>query len=350
MSFKKYFLLTDVDEQNSMNNSFEMESTTLSSNQSMDTTTDSSSHADDSHESSEESSDFEAIVDEDVAIYFNQEEQPEIQELREWAVKNKIYLTHVDQLLLILRRRLIPDLPKCSKTFLGTNRAEYNIIPMKDKAGPMGQFVYLGLKKGLLNCVNTQLHPNNHIELQFNCDGVPLVKSGNQTFWPILCKVHSIPDVYEPFALAIYFGESKPEDVNLYTEQFIEEVNEVIETGLDIEEDHFEVSIKCFVCDTPARAFLKCTVGHKSKYACERCTVDGGSLEGRTIYESVDAAERTNASFRNQTQPLHHKGVSPLLRIMPSLNMIFIFVLDSMHLLYQGIIKKLLDYWFEKCK
>lgn len=112
--------------------------------------------------------------------------------------------------------------------------------------------------------------------------------------------------------------------------------------------DHFEVSIKCFVCDTPARAFLKCTVGHKSKYACERCTVDGGSLEGRTIYESVDAAERTNASFRNQTQPLHHKGVSPLLRIMPSLNMIFIFVLDSMHLLYQGIIKKLLDYWFEK--
>lgn len=63
------------------------------------------------------------------------------------------------------------------------------------------------------------------IELQISVDGVPLVKSGNQEFWPILCKVDSNPDVYKPFAVAIYFGESKPNDVDLYLERFIEEVN-----------------------------------------------------------------------------------------------------------------------------
>ncbi|XP_051174833.1 uncharacterized protein LOC127290371 [Leptopilina boulardi] len=148
--------------------------------------------------------------------------------------------------------------------------------------------------------------------------------------------------------VAIYFGESKPEDEDLYMERLIEELNEVIETGIDTDGEHFVVSLKCFICDTPALSFLKCTVGHKAKFACERCKVEGEILERRTVYPSVDAAERTDASFRNQTQLRHHNGISPLLRILPLINIISIFVLDSMHLLYQGIMKKLLDYWFEQ--
>lgn len=85
----------------------------------------------------------------------NQDEQPEIQKLREWSIKNKICQTYLDGLLHILRERLIHNLPKCAKTFLNTERAKYNIIPMMDKAGSMGEFVYLGLNPGLENCINT---------------------------------------------------------------------------------------------------------------------------------------------------------------------------------------------------
>ena len=97
----------------------------------------------------------------------------------------------------------------------------------------------------------------------------------------------------------------------------------------------------------PARAFLKSTVGHVGKNACERCTVQGVRLDGRTVFPSADAEERTDQSFRARDQADHHHGFTALLRIVPSLNIIVVSVLDSMHLLYQGIMKKLLEYWID---
>lgn len=68
------------------------------------------------------------------------------------------------------------------------------------------------------------------------------------------------------------------------------------------------------------------------------------------MFSSIDADERTDASFRAQSQADHHNGVTPLLRIIPFINISSIFVLDSMHLLFQGIMKKLLIYWLEEEK
>lgn len=177
----------------------------------------------------------------------------------------------------------------------------------------MGEFVYLGLEKGLIACISADLHRNNKIEVQVNVDEVPLVKSGSQEFCPILCKVHCDPDVYEPFAAAIYFGDSKPGHVNAFCDQFFNEVKKLQRDGIEISGRHFDFTIKCFICDTPARSFLKSTIGHTGKNACERCTVEGERVENRTVYTSTDAEERTNASFRARTQPDHHTGVTALL-------------------------------------
>ena len=282
-----------------------------------------------------------------VAIYehYDADGQLEIQQLPEWAIKRKIFLSHLDELLAILRARLLPDLPKCAKTFLGTTGAQYNIIAMQDKKGSVGEFVYLGVAKGLSACINPELHLNNVIELQVNVDELPLVKSGNQEFCPILCKVHCDIDVYEPFSAAIYFGELKAGDVNSHLAEFVDEINYLQRNGIEISGNHFHVTLKCFICDTPARAFLKSTVGHCERNACERCTVEGIRLEGRTVFPSVVAEERTDQLFRGRNQPDHHHEITPLLRIVPCLNMVSVFILDSMHLLYQGIMKELLAYW-----
>ena len=257
--------------------------------------------------------------------------------MKEWAIKNKIYLSHLDELLGILGARLMPELPKCAKTFLGASKAQYNIIQMMDKKGSMGEFAYFGIEKGLNMCINLDLHPDNEINLQINVDGVPLVKSGYQEFCPILCKVHCNPDVYEPFPVTIYFGESKPLDVNLFLDEFVKEINDLQMYGIEISGNHFNIKLKCFICNTSARAFLQSTVGHVSKNACERCTVQGVRLDGRTVFPSADAGERTDQSFRGRDQAYHHHGFTALLRILPSLNIIDVFVSDSMHLLYQGI-------------
>lgn len=59
----------------------------------------------------------------------------------------------------------------------------------------------------------------------------------------------------------------------------------------------------------------------------------------------MNTAERTDQTFRQQTQTGHHVGFSLLTNIRPAINMIFIFVLDFMHLCCLGVIKHLLEHW-----
>lgn len=217
---------------------------------------------------------------------------------------------------------------------------------MEDQNGGMGEFVYFGISKELKKTIDPSVHTSETIELKINIDPVPLSKSGSKQFVPILCKVHFKPDIYEVFTVAIFSGQAKPKCPEIFLEQFVEEINELHKDGIMISKTKFKVQLKCAICDTPARAFLKKTVGHGGIYACERCTVEGERINNRTVYPSVDADRRSNFSFRHKLQPEHHhSGNSPLLNIRPMLNIISFFVLDFMHLVCIGIVKKLLEYW-----
>lgn len=275
-----------------------------------------------------------------------QETWNDIEELRQWALADPpIPHSKLESLLKILRREKYPMLPKCAKTFLGTGKLPYEIEKYDNDSG---EFVYFGIVKNLQQCVNTEIHEVNHIELLINVDGIPLYKSSNIQFWPILCKVFNQPDVYKPFLVAVYCGKEKPKNVNNYLEKFVAEINHLQEVGIQIDDVLFQVSIKAFICDRPARAFIKCIKGHGGYWACERCKVQGQRVSRRTIYpiKRNKCIPRTDTSFREERNPGHHTGVSPLLQINPAVNMINDFVLDSMHLVHLGIGKKVFDYWF----
>lgn len=162
-----------------------------------------------------------------------------ITQIRNWAIINNIQQKTLDELLAILRRKLLPGLPKSAKTFLHTQTARYNIREMKAADNSSGEFVYLGLVKGLKMCVREDLHKNNKILLQMNVDGIPLFKSSTKQFWPILCKVFFDPDIYEPFPVAIYSGDTKPMSVDEYLHDFVEEINELFAEGIIIKEHRF---------------------------------------------------------------------------------------------------------------
>ena len=268
-------------------------------------------------------------------------EPPEIIELRDWALDCRIKHAHVDKLLAILKKRLLVTLPKSSKTFLNTSSAKYKI----QKLGS-GEFVYFGILESLKKQLIVNVHENLTIPLMINVDPVPLYKSSSKNFTPILCKVFCEPDIYKPFVVASYSGDSKLENIDLFFQEFIKEYNE-FQNGIVIEGKMFKIVIKCFICDTPARALLKCTKGHCGYNACERCSIHGVYSEDfhRVIYPESNSELRSDASFRNQDDEEHHVGLSSLLNLEPHIDLVKCFVLDFMHLGSLGIMKKLLSYW-----
>ena len=122
-------------------------------------------------------------------------------------------------------------------------------------------------------------------------------------------------------------------------------MNKLQTEGMIVENENFSVWLKCFICDTPARSFLKNTLGHGGKYCCKRCEVEGHKVNNRMVYPSTDSTERTTELFISRSQAgHHHTGPSPLLGII-GINIITCFILDFMHLCCIGIMKKLLGYW-----
>ena len=112
-------------------------------------------------------------------------------------------------------------------------------------------------------------------------DGVPLFKSSLQQFCPILVSVENLVDV---FIVSIFYGNSKRNPLNDFLADFINEMKILKNDGLVITANKtITVSIKCFVCDAPARAFLKCVVNHTGYSSCERCEIKG-EWNGRVTF------------------------------------------------------------------
>lgn len=61
------------------------------------------------------------------------------------------------------------------------------------------------------------------------------------------------------------------------------------------------MSVGSFICDAPARAFLKCTKGHNAYYACERCTIKG-RWNGRVVFSLND--ERNTQLFGSKMRTI----------------------------------------------
>lgn len=275
-----------------------------------------------------------------------------IKNLKKWFFTFNVPNTHLDALLKTLKP-YHPELPACAKTFLKTGQKKLFEIKkfkendLEDKA----KFVYIGMANNLRRTINVNLHREKEIVLQFSSDGLPLFKSSNHEFWPLLGRIHHEEVIYEPFIIAVHSGKGKPSCVDTYLQKFIEELNLLLNTGIEISGKKFDVKVMCFICDRPARAFLKCIKGHTGYFACERCTVKGYRESNRILYGVEDNVNRSDHSFRLQKQQEHHHSVSPLIRIQPPINMINDFVLDFMHLGCLGVMKKLLvDYWMKPSK
>ncbi len=183
----------------------------------------------------------------------------------------------------------------------------------------------------------------NTIFLQVNIDGLPLFHSSCKQFWPILGRVCS-PVESDPFVIGLFCGEKKPENLGAFLQDFVSDMLDLQQGPVHIAAICRPVDVKlaCFVCDAPARAFVKQVKGHSGYYGCEKCT-QKGQWDGKVIFPDVNAPLRTDVLFDDMRYANHKTGQSPLQTL--SVGMISQFPLDYMHLVCLGVMRRLLWFW-----
>jgi hypothetical protein len=205
-----------------------------------------------------------------------------------------------------------------------------------------GEYCHIGIERGLQYVIGNSSLPAGNLKLQINVDGIPLFKSSSLSLWPILCLVTNI-DIKEPAVIGVFCGKEKPGSAAEFLSDFITDMLKVMDEGLRINEKVYTVSIYSFICDAPARAFLKGIKSHSGYSLCEICTVHG-EYDGKVFFSSTDSSLRTDDSFDKMLDEDHHVAALCPLNPLP-VGCVSQFGLDYMHLACPGIMQRLLLYW-----
>ncbi|KAK3931984.1 Methionine--tRNA ligase [Frankliniella fusca] len=212
-----------------------------------------------------------------------------------------------------------------------------------------------GIAQGVRRTVTSEyLAKCTRIDLDFSTDGLSPYKSVKLKVWPILCRLSATDFSWEsvPFLVSVFCGKTDPLPAE-FLKDFVCEAKDLETSGIKINGVRYEVYIKKFIADQPARAKLKCVNGEgpNSLVQCERCTIIGKHSDRITHFSRTEVrlsqpTLRTDETFRRRLQPSYHKqDDSPLLAL--NIDMVFSFPYDPMHVLYVGIVKRLWDYLVE---
>ena len=279
--------------------------------------------------------------DEHETIEFERDEKECLlkDELAKWASQYLISATAVSSLLKILKQ-LHPNLPSDSRSLLNTER-QYELCEIEG-----GLYHHFGIAKSLQKataCMENKLTPGSTVSLQINIDGLPLFKSSGTQLWPILGRIKE--DNAKPFIIGLFCGNSKPKNVAEYLSQFITEMQSIEQNGIALEgvEGQIAVKIDAMICDAPARAYLKQIKPHNAYHGCEKCWQKGEWKQTKVTFQEVDAQLRTDVQFDEMEDEAHHTSPSPLQNL--SIGLVSQFVLDPMHLVHLGVMKRLLLLW-----
>jgi len=261
-------------------------------------------------------------------------------QLAQWAVHNNITDTALGELLSILEP-YHSNLPKDSRTLKKTPNT-YELKEVNSGNGGNGHYCHFGIQYGLIDLL--QQHPGLNaatLVLQFNVDGLPLFKSSSMDLWPVLCLVRQLS--HRPFVVGLYCGAKKPASLSDYLQDFVQELSSLLLTGVSHGKVHYALEVGCFVCDAPARAFLKNVKSHNAYYGCEKCTQKGVYTDKRMTFPIIDASLRTDEEVRQMTDEAHHHGPTPLAELPVGLATGFVY--DYMHLVCLGVCRRLLNFW-----
>ncbi|TGZ47888.1 Uncharacterized protein DBV15_12984 [Temnothorax longispinosus] len=144
--------------------------------------------------------------------------------LKAWALRG-VSRKKINDLLSRLQP-LFPILPKSYKTLLKTPRK------VLLKVIGTGKMWYKGIQANIRQKLSdAYIMDKGEIVMDVNIDGLNLYNSTDGEFWPIL---GSFSDEADPFIIGVYYGIKKPEDINMFLEDFVAEIEELNENGFEL--------------------------------------------------------------------------------------------------------------------
>ncbi|KAF9406798.1 hypothetical protein HW555_012937 [Spodoptera exigua] len=117
-----------------------------------------------------------------------------------------------------------------------------------------GQYWHYGFEV----CIRDFFHDvkdDEEIYIKINIDGLPIFNSSKNEFWPIIFTIENLNP--KPMIIGIYYGKGKPQDLGEFLSPLVAEFNTILKQGIKIGDYTIGVTLKCFVCDSPARSFIK---------------------------------------------------------------------------------------------
>lgn len=173
------------------------------------------------------------------------------EEFVKWAFENSITHMALKGIIQIINHRLEKSvLPKDPRTLLKTPRdVKISII------GNNQYYWHNGLQFCLENLFSKLSKPLT-VSLNINMDGLPIYKSSKDELWPILFNIAEMQSV-RPMVIGIYHGKSKASNLESYLLPMVDELKLAMEKGIFINGHKITVKLRCFICDSPARAFIK---------------------------------------------------------------------------------------------
>lgn len=258
--------------------------------------------------------------------------------LQDWATNYKISHSALTSLLHILLPHHA-ELPIDSRTLLKTP------TNMRSKQLENGEYCHIGLANELSNClVQNTTFSDKVFKISFNVDGLPLFHSSNIQVWPIFGIVKNTTQS-KPFTIGIFCGTSKPVPLETFLNDVINELIYLLKEGIHFCNKKYRVEIHSFICDAPAKAYLKMIKSHSGYSSCDKCIESGCYFERKIIMRNTSAPKRTDESFKLQLDKEHHVGKSPLLKL--KIGLVTTFPIDYMHCVCLGVMKKLIHSWVD---
>lgn len=219
-------------------------------------------------ESDSQRSSLNVSCDESSHLNFDNGNESSLQDdLAVWAVEHQISHTALSALLLMLRKHsCFSTLSVDARTLLKTPRQQdiRTVVP--------GTYYHFGLLKSIKQILPSVEKNIDCLKIAVNIDGLPLTKSSQQQFWPILGSVFPHGNV---FMIGLYHGNEKPGDVNNFLKDFVDEAKELCENGINMNGRQVPCRIEALICDSPAKAFVLCVKGHSGYSSCTKCTIEG---------------------------------------------------------------------------
>ncbi|EFN63193.1 hypothetical protein EAG_00374, partial [Camponotus floridanus] len=122
--------------------------------------------------------------------------------LAHWAVTERIPQSSLHSLLKGIRQYTCKD---CSFKILSDARSVVRIPRNTTNTDVCagGQYYHFGLSKAILSIISSIPQNVTSIKLSINVDGLPLSKSSQQQFWPILGSITESKNV---FIIGLYYG------------------------------------------------------------------------------------------------------------------------------------------------